>query len=90
MRLFDAAVLLARCSALWLMGAKPLGIKLHEPLCLALGEAILYCASVCEAVSDATPLITPRSILWLARAGALGFSFQVCALRVGTPCCIGC
>ena len=62
------------------MGAKPLGIKLHEPLCMALGEAILYCASVCEPVSDAAALSTPRAVLWLSRAGALGFSLQVCVV----------
>ena len=58
------------------MGAKPLGIKLHEPLCLALGEAVLYCASVCDAASDAAAPMAARVVLWLARAGAMGFSFQ--------------
>ena len=76
--------LFTRRSALWLMSAKPLGIKLHEPLCVALGEAILYCASVCEAVSDVTALVTHSTVLWLARTGALGFSFQVCMLS--WPC----
>ena len=62
------------------MGAKPLGIKLHEPLCLALGEAILYCASACEAISDAMALSASHAVVWLARTGALGFSFQVCVI----------
>ena len=58
------------------MGAKPMGIKLHEPLCQALGEAVLYCVSLCEAASAAAAPMASRLVLWLARAGALGFSFQ--------------
>jgi hypothetical protein len=71
-------------SALWLMGAKPLGIKLHEPLCLALGEAVLYCVDVCAAVGEALVPATRPALLVLARAGVLGASLQVrvaCTLR---------
>ena len=64
-------------SARWLMGAKPLGIKLHEPLCLALGEAVLYCVDVCAAVGEALVPATRPALLVLARAGVLGASLQV-------------
>jgi hypothetical protein len=66
------------------MGAKPLGVKLHEPLCLALSQALLSCVAACEAASGISAPVAHCMLRAVVFAGTLGASMQVCAC---TPRC---
>ena len=62
--------------ATWLMAARPLGIKLHEPLCASLGAFLLNLA---HHFSAAGLLLVPGlqpGVVLLSRAGVLGITAQ--------------
>jgi len=81
-RVYTAQVLHVAPAAVahWLLAAKPLGVKLHAPLCEALSVAVLhFAAAVAEAGVLAAPLTRPalRALAW---SGALGASLQLAML----------
>jgi len=62
--------------ATWLMAARPLGIKLHEPLCASLGALLLHLVHHFSAAGLLlVPVLQPALVL-LSRAGVLGITAQ--------------
>lgn len=65
--------------AAWLIAAKPAGVKLHEPLCVALSTALVRFAGACASLNRASALARP-AVVCLAAAGVAGASMQAAVL----------
>jgi hypothetical protein len=79
----SSAALLQRLparSAAWLASAKPMGVKLHLPLCESLSDGLRRFAVANAAAGDAVAPHTLPMLRVLARAGALGASAQAALL----------
>jgi len=78
-----AATLMQRLPArlaAWLAGAKPLGVKLHLPLCESLSDGLSRFAASCDAAGCLAAPYTDPLLRLLSAAGALGVTAQAALL----------